>query len=303
MPNTVGAAIAALSSRTRALFRDARRGDAIARSSPSRGTSHLAEPRRRGSVRGEATMAPMSTTSRDPIDELADFAAQDGQGRAARSRRAGRAACLRTRARPDRDGRGDDLRGRDRAGDDREPARDAAARARAQARRVGDGSDRLRRSPRDLHRRRHADDRRAPRARDRRSTCSPSTHRRRWAVLLALPFLFNAIEPFSGDGAGFLQRLPAHGGRRGRSTRRLAPPARRGDRRARRDTAKRWSTRCRTRPRWVSVPGSRATCTTSSRTTFRRSPSRPRARASPPRACPRRAARSSRPSGRPRVTR
>jgi signal transduction histidine kinase len=30
-----------------------------------------------------------------------------------------------------------------------------------------------------------------------------STHRRRWAVLPALPFLFNAIEPFSGDDAGF----------------------------------------------------------------------------------------------------
>ena len=30
-----------------------------------------------------------------------------------------------------------------------------------------------------------------------------STHRRRWAVLPALPFLFNAIEPFNGDDAGF----------------------------------------------------------------------------------------------------
>ena len=30
-----------------------------------------------------------------------------------------------------------------------------------------------------------------------------STHRRRWAVLPALPFLFNVIEPFSGDDAGF----------------------------------------------------------------------------------------------------
>ena len=30
-----------------------------------------------------------------------------------------------------------------------------------------------------------------------------STYRRRWAILPALPFLANAIEPFSGDGAGF----------------------------------------------------------------------------------------------------
>ena len=30
-----------------------------------------------------------------------------------------------------------------------------------------------------------------------------STYRRRWALLPALPFLFNAIEPFSGDDAGF----------------------------------------------------------------------------------------------------
>ena len=30
-----------------------------------------------------------------------------------------------------------------------------------------------------------------------------STHRRRWAVLVALPFLFNAIEPFSGEEPGF----------------------------------------------------------------------------------------------------
>ena len=30
-----------------------------------------------------------------------------------------------------------------------------------------------------------------------------STYRRRWSVVPALPFLFNAIEPFSGDDAGF----------------------------------------------------------------------------------------------------
>ena len=78
----------------------------------------------------------------------------------------------------------------------------------------------------------------------------------------------HAIEPFSGDGAGFpgvlllmvVVRQRRSVTRAGSGVRRSPNATRHG---------KRWSTRFRTRPRWRSAPGSRASCTTSSRTTSR----------------------------------
>ena len=190
------------------------------------GRTHLAEPRRRGSDAADATMARMSTTSRDPIDELADFAATD----AARTR-------ARVLAGPDGPlafALGLGLLAMAEVtiyADEIGPAmianllRNAPARSRAQARRVGDGSDRLRRSARDLHRRRHADDRRAPRARDR-----PVPVRLDSPQALGGPP--RAPVPLQRDRAVLrrrrrvLRRAAAHGGRRGRGARRLAPPAR-----------------------------------------------------------------------------
>ena len=64
-----------------------------------------------------------------------------------------------------------------------------------------------------------------------------STYRRRWAVLPALPFLVNAVAPYSGDDPGFSGVLLLTRGRRGGGARGLAPAAGRGDRRARRDAA------------------------------------------------------------------
>ena len=112
------------------------------------------------------------------------------------------------------------------AGDDRKSARNASAGPRAQARRLGDRSDRLRR-PRW----------RSPPTEARLTIAAlgglvvvlylfASTYGRRWSVLPALPFLVNAIEPFSGDDAGLSECPPPDGGRRCSRTWRLAPAAR-----------------------------------------------------------------------------
>ena len=155
---------------------------------------------------------------------------------------------------------------------------------------------------RDLHRRRHADDRRAPRTRDRAlpvrldpsAGAGPSSSRSRSSSTRSSRSPA-AARGFPACCCSWWSSLPRRSETRDASTARRSPSETRH--------AKRWSTRFRTRPRWVNGPGSRATCTTSLLTTFRRSRSRPRAHASPSRGCPRRAARSSRPSGKPRAMR
>ena len=62
-----------------------------------------------------------------------------------------------------------------------------------------------------------------------------SRYGRRWSVLPALPFLLNAVVPFTGDDAGLSRRTASAGRRRRARARRLASAARRGAGRTGRD--------------------------------------------------------------------
>ncbi len=147
------------------------------------------------------------------------------------------------------------------------------------------GSDRLRR-PRSRCPRREARSR-LPRSSgsSSSSTCSRSPTADAGRCSRA-PVPRNAIEPFDGNDAGFpgvlLLMVVVAAAALGDSRRQRGEV----DRRAGRDAPGAWSTRCRTRPRWANAPESPATCTTSSLTTCRRSPSRRRARASRPKGLP-----------------